>query len=562
MTDYSIYDIRNINESYIKVIEATSRSTQYKNLTPEQAEELAKLSPSYKSNQIWGDSSNWICSTVNRIMKFQHKSFDDCFEIAKQNKPYIDDFEKFHKAIGKDISVIKSFDELKEIVNGAKQSGKLINGLTATAKTDGRARQCYSLMKNGKETNQFRITYEDDKWIIGYPMSLDYNRKFSAIGKWCHTGSFGDAEKYWNQYANTPIYYALNKIDGRVFCASFNNREIRDQKDEYANYNGWNQFWEDCGLKTPMVDDICDTETEYTVPDDVGEYEKTEDEMLEELWERMDIQLIADQLFNGMEANIEVISDRLPAADIKFTTGDDFFAINPYVDTGFLTRYAADDEIDTDLYLTFDEFVSFYTKQYPCLDSIIERDLFQSLWCDADAIDVTNIYDINDKITIHDTVTMEDRIPCNMIKNFLKGTYKPNSIDKSKYEDIRDCFRDIERKYARFITDSMNSIFKRNEFSILFDEYGMTITIDADEAMHLASLARDDGEPTDILRIAMKNPKDSFAILRPHLYDTEREITALIAKIKGICISQKDLPFQTNWDYEFKSYSSLGSGYH
>lgn len=562
MIDYTIYDIRNVNESYMKVLEAQSRSTQYKNLTPEQAEELAKLSPSYKSNQIWGDSSNWICSTVNRIMKFQHKTFDDCFELAKQNKPYIDDFEKFRKAIGKDISVIKSFEELKSIVDGEKESGKLINGLTATAKTDGRARQCYSLMKNGKEANQFTITYEDDKWIVGYPMSLDYNRKFSAIGKWCHTGSFGDAEQYWNQYANTPIYYALNKIDGRVYCASFNNREIRDQKDEYVNYSGWNRFWEDCGLKTPMVDNICDTESEYVVPDDVGEYEKTEEEMYEELHDRIDIELIADQLFNGMVNNIELTYESLPAGDIDFSVGSDFWAINPYVDQGFLTRYAADDEIDTNQYLTFDEFVSFYTKRYPRLESIIETDTFQSLWCDADAIEARNKLDINDKITIHDTVTMEDRIPYKMIKNFLSGTYEPNDIDKAKYEDIRECFRELERKYRNHIHDSLNDIFKQTEFSITFYGYGMSISIDADEAMHLASRARDDGEPTDILRIAMKTPEDSFAIRRPSFIDTDREIANLIAKIKGICISQKDMPWQMNWDSEFKSYSGLGDGYH
>lgn len=560
MKNYSIYDIRKLNESYQRVLEAQSRATSYKNLTPEQAEELAKYSPSYKSEQIWGNTSNWICSTLNRLIKYQHITFETCLEIVRAYKRDIDDFEKFQKVIGKDISTVKSFEELANIVDTAKKNGKMETGLSDNAKTDGRARQCYSLMKNGKDSGDFSITYEDNNWIIGYPHSLEYNRKFSAIGKWCHTGSFGDAERYWSMYASTPIYYILSKVDGTVYCASFNNREIRDQKDAPADNADWNGFWTSLGLKTPMVDEICDTENDYDVPDDV-EYERTEDEMLEDLYDRVDMDLISDQLFNGMENGLELESDNLPSGTVYFNGASAsksvFGTINPYVDSGFLTKYEYDDDIDTNKYLTFDEFVNYFNSAYPALDSIIESDKFQLLWTEADAMDVTDPLGIK-KITFHDNRTMESRIPYTKLKDFLCFRYRPKDIDPSKYIDIKDCFSRIERIYSNSIQNSLDKIFKLNEFSIYFSNNDeITITLDADEAMTLAQRLRDTGEPSDILKLAMKNPSDAFAVERPIIDDYY--IEEMIGKIKGICIATKESPRQMNWDNEFNSHSMLFS---
>ena len=79
MRDLSLSELRALNSSYLRVCEATARPTGYKFLSPEQAEELAKLSPSYRSNTIWGNTSNWICSVANRMIKFQNATFEDVY---------------------------------------------------------------------------------------------------------------------------------------------------------------------------------------------------------------------------------------------------------------------------------------------------------------------------------------------------------------------------------------------------------------------------------------------------------------------------------------------------
>ena len=73
-------------ESYRKVLESRAQPNNFKNLTPEQAQKVAALSPSYVSKDIWGSSSSWLCSRANNLIKYQNKSFEEALDQLSKIK--------------------------------------------------------------------------------------------------------------------------------------------------------------------------------------------------------------------------------------------------------------------------------------------------------------------------------------------------------------------------------------------------------------------------------------------------------------------------------------------
>lgn len=273
-------------ESYQKILESRAQPNNFKNLTPEQAQRIAALSPSYVSNDVWGSTSAWLCSRANNMIKYQKKSFGEVFELLSSISQYIREFEQLSKKQPVDINTLKNLNEFLEWVNQRKEAVKY--DLSPKAKKDGRVRQAYSLIKRGIETDDMVITYEDETWLIGYPTNFDYNKRFAPVGEWCHTSSM----EFFRKYAKWPILYCVNKQEGYVLCASFQEyslyddidgvlngivrhgeNEIRDQEDnEPAGWSwdgDWNSFWIDKGLEKPMVDNIMDTCAEYDPPQEI-----------------------------------------------------------------------------------------------------------------------------------------------------------------------------------------------------------------------------------------------------------------------------------------------------
>ena len=262
-------------ESYRKVLESRAQPNNFKNLTPEQAQKVAALSPSYVSKDIWGTTSAWLCSRANNLIKYQKKSFEEAFEQLSKIKSFIKDFEQLTKANAKDINNLKTLHELVDWVKQRKEETKY--NLSPLAKKDGRVRQAYSLIRRGEETGDIGITYEDETWLIGYPTNFEYNARFGSVGEWCHTQD----EAFFKKYALWPIFYCINKQEGYVLCASFQEysadeaiepgeNEIRDQEDYEPDgwwNNDWRTFWANKGLEKPMVDDIITICQEYEIPD-------------------------------------------------------------------------------------------------------------------------------------------------------------------------------------------------------------------------------------------------------------------------------------------------------
>ena len=271
----SLKDKLMLLESYQKVLESRAQPNNFKNLTPEQAQKVAALSPSYVSKDVWGTSSAWLCSRANNLIKYQNKSFDEALDQLSKIKTSIKDFEQLTKTHKQDINTFKTLSELVDWVKQRKEETKY--DLSPIAKKDGRVRQAYSLIKRGEESGDMIITHEDETWLIGYPTNFDYNTRFGSVGEWCHTQD----EEFFHKYGRWPIFYCVNKQEGYVLCASFQEysadeaiepgeNEIRDQED-YEPEGWWNHdwrtFWTNKGLEKPMVDDIITTCQEYEIPD-------------------------------------------------------------------------------------------------------------------------------------------------------------------------------------------------------------------------------------------------------------------------------------------------------
>lgn len=296
-------------ESYQKILESRAQPNNFKNLTPEQAQKIAALSPSYVSNDVWGSTSAWLCSRANNMIKYQKKSFGEVFELLSSISQYIREFEQLSKKQPIDINTLKNLNEFLEWVNQRKEAVKY--DLSPKAKKDGRVRQAYSLIKRGGETDDMVITYEDETWLIGYPTNFDYNKRFAPVGEWCHTSSM----EFFRKYAKWPILYCVNKQEGYVLCASFQDysiddemmnpgeNEIRDQEDNEPDEwwrQGWNSFWIDKGLEKPMVDDIMDTCAEYDPPEGILD---VKDEIIERMEYDRDIREDILQNYGFMECD-------------------------------------------------------------------------------------------------------------------------------------------------------------------------------------------------------------------------------------------------------------------
>lgn len=554
MKDYTLSELRRINEAYMIVSEAQARANIFKNLTPEQAEALAKLSPSYKSSQIWGQTSNWICSTANRLIKYRNISFDDAYNLAKNAVQDITDYEKFAKRIKRNIDTIKSFDELSSVMDEIRMSGITQTGLSQSAKQDGRARQCYSLMKNGGE--YFTITYEDGRWLIGYPNGFNYNSKFSSIGRWCHTGSFGDGEYYWGQYANSPVFYILDKQNGDVLCASYSHQEIRNQDDNWPEGGkNWNNFFSALGLKTPMVDNIENTIKGYVVP---------EDELTpEDVWERIDFNLVNEELFASC-GNLDLSNDDYGrgGGDFNFILPLEKLSSDYPNDDSLYTRYSAD--VDTSKYYTFEEFVELVKllDDYNNNESVIFYILrnikcFSELWntaTDMPSLSIPNMI-------VRDNLTMSQRMSIDDLYRLYRGEDIRFGFDsRRKQKDIR--------KQLNYLVENFKKTFRNNIMYPLPDKYGyvrfgtdrynpnglISIDIDADQAENLATQVRDgeisfgDNQNIDILTLELDG-KETFAAERVDEEKLYYLIYNCIQYIKWICKTPKDLDGQIRFDF-------------
>lgn len=570
MRDYSIYDLRNLRDSYRLVVEATARPNAYKNLTPEQAEMLAQLSPSYSSNQIWGNTSNWICSMANRMIKYKNASFEEAYNRAKSLANDIADFEKFSKKLKKDISTVQSFEELETLMQNARNSGITMEGLSRAVMSDGRARQCYSFMKNGGDN--FVITYEDQNYLIGYPTNFEYNSKFSAIGKWCHTGSFGNGEKYWSDYAHYPVFYILNKRTGQVLCASYqgNYGEVRDQKDNYPEgFSGsnWNRFFIGLGLKKPMVDDIQDTVGSYVEPDDLEP---------PSVYDRIDGQFVEEYLFHGLDSEMSEDDYGGPGGNFDFEYP--VWKLSPDEigsDETLYTHYA--ENVDAKTTYTFEEFQDMmeivYSNSYSTnykyslrkvAEILLKNNYMRYLWNNATSIP----HGRGGFITITDDKTMSERFKIEYLYNILEGENAPLGIDSAKKtNDIRKQFVNLIENFKKMFSKNLSNVFTNEYGYITFgtndrDSYMhgkgpyISVSIDADEANHLAEQIQNGelyGGRTDIDILSLNlNGNTSFSVKRVDENDEVfvSNIRTFVSYVMYICKMPIDLDGQISFSFD------------
>lgn len=536
MKDYSLSELRKINEAYLMVVEAQARPTIYKNLTPEQAETLAKLSPSYKSPQIWGNTSNWICAVANRLAKYQKMAFEDIYKAAAAASKDIADFEKFGKRLKKDIASLRTFQELSQFMNDAREGGMTMEGLSSALKNDGRARQCYSFMKNGGD--DFEITYEDPRYLIGYPKNFKYNSKFSSIGKWCHTGSFGNGEYYWSDYGRYPVFYILNKQNGNVLCASYQGNgtgEVRDQRDNYPEgfRNNWNEFFTELGLKKPMVDDVNDVLSSYVEPDDLepmSVFDRTD----------IDTDLVNCVLFADNDPELEA-SD-YNDHDGNFYLHIDLIKMSPnYSGDGSMhTRYAAD--VDKSVSYTFDEFRQLLKEIDYLHDGkapltieriIVDNDIFRHAW---------EFYEMDKYFSIDELIR---------IVNGEKIDFGFDSI--RKLNDIRDIFKAAIREFDYNFQLENRRIFTNKYGDVTIYDNNISMSIDVDEAQALAQQIAQGSlqihfEGTPDLLSANLDGKSSFSMKRIKFGENNSNyIFNMVGSLKRICKLPKDLPGQMHF---------------
>ena len=223
---------------------------QFPKVPEEKLRELIALDPTYKGGEQLGKYGQWIIRLFyNNIKNIERmKQYK---EFLKQNpdginpktgqpiaKPELlpdvsraEDYEKIP-------NLLKQYDlyknKIKKPITDFKTIPELYQAIEEFTKqdvpADKRALERYYVFKDCEKKGLKKI-YEDNKWMIGIPTTLESSVPFGNFTNWCTTSAHGQYYRHYLERYGGQYFILLNKQNGDLYQFHFESEQFMDEKD-------------------------------------------------------------------------------------------------------------------------------------------------------------------------------------------------------------------------------------------------------------------------------------------------------------------------------------------
>lgn len=389
-------------------------------LSEEQLKKLISLDPTYRGGDQLGKYGQWIIKLFYNELKNieRQRSYNEFIKqhpdginpkngnkinppqflpsLKKEDfykvKETLTEYDKLKKQIGKSLDKFSTLGEVDEAIAQVKNSG---------LPTDKTALERYKTFKECEKKGLEKV-YEDSKWIVGIPTTLESSVPFGEYTSWCTTSAHGS---YYRGYTKQgPLYILLDKTTGELFQFHYESMSFMNEHDRRIKMDDFTE--EEPNLCKHLFDIKLESKKVELPPvkNRLIEAKKTVKELLDNvsdkrLWmtyiqDFKNINVEGDNIF--IDINIEAIKDVYAEGNdgISFKwlcdfLEDPFESLNIYSDYSESELESYGDTIfdrtarEMGINITLEELFNYWRKsdEPNKITSLIDDD-----WCDGNSI--------------------------------------------------------------------------------------------------------------------------------------------------------------------------------